>query len=696
MTDSLNVGLSSSPSSVQLVGGRYELIRKIGSGGMGVVYLARQLGLGKQVALKFLHAHLSEDPQLRQRFEREAALSLQMIHPGAAQLLDTGVESDGRLYLVFEYVEGEDLCSLLDRDGALSCQETIELTCKVAETLFYAHGKGLVHRDLKPENIRVRRDLAGLHVKVLDFGIARVMDAVGTQLTQEGHVAGTPRYMAPEQIEGAQVDARTDIYALGLVLFESVTGREAFNRENTSQLLWAQLYDAVPPLREVQPLRDMPELDAIIAKACAKAPAERFASMQELVIALKQLHQPQWGPAAPVLRRKRAVASAHEEIPTQQIQIPQAGRKTFLQIKTNAWLGMAVGCIAVVLAGAALWLALDRRTVNVAVPPVPAPPIEQLAHAQAPAQHANAPAVKPAPSSASLPSKAREEPGGIVRSKAIITGADASVDKCVQRQQWSSDECLDAITAYSQQHPEQQFEMGKRVRLNFMHWAAVPFFDAALRKSATPARCADPDVAMAVISGLSLPMGRDEKKMAEHIFSGACFQGLRPAVEKELSDSGASSPFGLAACPILYAKGLKLPACVTPAPADAQASAATPPLAVQLPVIDLAQAPFGTIKIYRGQDGARLTVAEVLGKTNVFVLRFDGIRAEWNGKPMVHELEPGMNQSGKWWTLHQGKRWYTLVSRGERYSAYVPGALDGMPFFYSGDDSKNASADALR
>jgi eukaryotic-like serine/threonine-protein kinase len=310
MVDGFNAPRNSSRPSMQVVAGRYQLVRKIGSGGMGSVYLARQLGLGNQVALKFLHAHLSEDPQLRLRFEREAALSLQMTHPGAAQLLDTGMDSEGRLYLAFEYVEGEDLCTLLDRDGALPYHEAIELTCKVAETLFYAHGKGVVHRDLKPENIRVRRDLAGLHVKVLDFGIARVMDAVGTQLTQEGHVAGTPRYMAPEQIEGAQVNARTDIYALGLVLFESLTGREAFNRENTSQLLWAQLYDPVPPLREVQALRDFPELDAIIAKACAKAPAERFASMQELVVALKQLTQPQWGPAAPVARRKRAVACA--------------------------------------------------------------------------------------------------------------------------------------------------------------------------------------------------------------------------------------------------------------------------------------------------------------------------------------------------------------------------------------------------
>jgi len=151
-----------------------------------------------------------------------------------------------------------------------------------------------VHRDIKPENIRVRRDLAGLHVKVLDFGIARLVDGVGTRLTMEGGVAGTPRYMAPEQIAAGTIDARTDIYALGLVLFEAMTGREAFTRETTSQLMWAQLNDPVPAVVEVQPLRDYPALDAVIAQACAKEPAERFASAQALVEALKDLQTPQW------------------------------------------------------------------------------------------------------------------------------------------------------------------------------------------------------------------------------------------------------------------------------------------------------------------------------------------------------------------------------------------------------------------
>jgi hypothetical protein len=370
MTDPTGAAASSRPS-LQVVAGRYQVLRKIGSGGMGAVYLAKQIGVGNQVALKFLPAHLSDDAQLRRRFVREAALSLEVRHPGAAQLLDSGVDSDGQLYLAFEYVEGEDLSAMLDREGALSFEDAIALTCKVAEVLAFAHAKGVVHRDIKPENIRVRRDLAGLHVKVLDFGIARLVDEMGTKLTIEGGVAGTPRYMAPEQIAAGTIDARTDIYALGLVLFEAVTGREAFTRETTSQLMWAQLNDPVPAVVEVQPLRDSPELDAVIAQACAKEPSERFASAQALVEALKAMQVPQWwGVPVPVVRRARANPSLSGALnggtpsgasQRDPVQLPRPGRKTFLQIRASAWAAIAVGGIAVALAGAALWVALDQR-----------------------------------------------------------------------------------------------------------------------------------------------------------------------------------------------------------------------------------------------------------------------------------------------------------------------------------------------
>ena len=394
---------SPSRPSLQVVAGRYQLLRKIGSGGMGAVYLAKQLGVGKQVALKFLPAHLSDDPQLRKRFEREAALTLEVSHPGAAQLLDTGVDDDGHLYLAFEYVEGDDLSTLLDREGALAFADAQEIVCKVAETLAFAHAKGVVHRDIKPENIRVRRDLAGWHVKVLDFGIARVMDEMATRLTMEGGVAGTPRYMAPEQISAGTVDARTDVYALGLVLFEALSGREAFDRDNTSQLLWAQLNDPVPPLRDVQPLRDYPALDALIAQACAKEPASRIQSMQALVTELKGLHTPQWwGQSVPVRRRPRPSFAQTPEASgsdaREPLQLPRPGRKTFLQMRASVWLAVVVGALAVGLAATALWVALDRRQAPLPMAPVVQAPPVPLAVASAPAgPSASAPLALPVP-----------------------------------------------------------------------------------------------------------------------------------------------------------------------------------------------------------------------------------------------------------------------------------------------------------
>ena len=351
--------MSSSSSSDQhhprTVAGRYEIVRKIGSGGMGAVYLARQVRVGNQVAIKFLPAELADDADLRRRFEREAALTLQVTHPGAAQLLDAGQDEDGRLYLVFEFVEGDDLSTLLDRDGALAYDEAFAVTLKVAEALAYAHHKGVVHRDIKPENVRVRRDLAGLHVKVLDFGIARLTDEAATRLTVEGSGVGTPRYMAPEQITGGTIDARTDVYALGLVLFEMLTGRKAFDGKSASQLMWAQLNEPVPPLRSVQPMRDHQELDAIIAKACAKQPSERFDSMHEMIRALREVPSPRWPAAQPMERRlgSDALGASTWQGYQSTVVLDRPGRTTLARRK----LAM-VGAVAATIAVAALWFAI--------------------------------------------------------------------------------------------------------------------------------------------------------------------------------------------------------------------------------------------------------------------------------------------------------------------------------------------------
>ncbi len=282
------------PLPEQIIAGRYRLISRLGSGGMGLVFLAEQLGVGNRVAIKFLDPEPNADDSRIARFLREAKVALEVKHPGAAQLLDLGRDDAHRLYLVFEYVEGEDLRDLIRSDGRLHFDEARAIALKVAEALAFAHERHIVHRDVKPENIRVRRDLAQVHVKVLDFGIAALLKDGGVRLTAEGSLAGTPRYMSPEQIRDTPVDGRTDCYALGLVLYEMLTGAPAFAGKNISQILVKQVSEPLPLLRSVDAELNFPVVDDFLSRACAKDANDRFASMADFVMTLRSLPVTRW------------------------------------------------------------------------------------------------------------------------------------------------------------------------------------------------------------------------------------------------------------------------------------------------------------------------------------------------------------------------------------------------------------------
>jgi serine/threonine protein kinase len=310
------------PAPEQVIGGRYRLGEQLGAGGMGLVFKAQQLGVGNWVAVKFLDPEMWKDETRVKRFIQEAKVSLTIAHPGAAQLLDAGRDEQmGLLYLVFEYVEGEDLRNVLRREGRLGFDEAKDVMLKVAEVLAFAHERGVVHRDVKPENIRLRRDFSGTHVRVLDFGIARLMHAEGVRLTAEGQLAGTPRYMAPEQVDDSPIDARTDIYALGLVLFEMFAGRPPFTARNMAQVLWQQLNEAMPSVAAVVPDAPAADIDALLQKACAKKPDARFRTMEAFAMAVKALPARQWPPppspgtgeAEPSVHRRPQEASTHIE-----------------------------------------------------------------------------------------------------------------------------------------------------------------------------------------------------------------------------------------------------------------------------------------------------------------------------------------------------------------------------------------------
>ena len=259
--------------SGELVADRYELQEVVGTGGMSSVYRAVDTLLERNVALKILHPHYGDDAEYVERFRREARSVAQLSHPNIVTVIDRG-ESDGQQYIVFEYVDGESLKQLVDRTGPLPARRAIELGLQVAEALAFAHNAGLVHRDVKPQNVLVTEDG---EAKVTDFGIARSLD-VEHGVTQTGTVLGTSNYLSPEQARGQTVTPATDVYSLGVVLYELLTGEVPFPGENFVAVAMKHINEEPPSLLERRP--DVPmRLVAAIDRALAKDPDQRFPSM---------------------------------------------------------------------------------------------------------------------------------------------------------------------------------------------------------------------------------------------------------------------------------------------------------------------------------------------------------------------------------------------------------------------------------
>jgi serine/threonine-protein kinase len=257
----------------------YRIDGMAGRGGMGVVFRAHHLHLGRDAALKVLTADLAGNKSFRARFVREAQTAARLEHPNIVPVYDAG-DWDGLLYIAMKYIEGTDLGHVLDREGQLSPQRVIELLGDVADALDTAHASGMVHRDVKPGNVL----LDGKRSYLTDFGLTKRMSS-RTALTAAGRTVGTAAYLAPEQIRGQEVDARTDVYALGCVLYECLTGNVPFERESDIATLWAHLEADAAPLSETRP--DLPSgLNDVLNKAIAKKKDERYPTCGELVAAM--------------------------------------------------------------------------------------------------------------------------------------------------------------------------------------------------------------------------------------------------------------------------------------------------------------------------------------------------------------------------------------------------------------------------
>lgn len=288
-------GTSSTPAarlpSGRVIGGRYAIERTLGDGVSGTVYAATRSADGVRVALKVIHPHLLGDRQILGRFHREAAILKALQGEHLVKLLDL-IEGEGLLAIVLEYVDGRSLDGLLAERGPLSLDEAIELMLQIASALDAAHAAGIVHRDLKPANVLVttpRSEHARLEARVVDFGLAKVLhgDKTTTGITEQGMIFGTAEYMSPEQVRGEDVDARCDVYAAGIILYELLTGQVPFVGRTPVATMSAQLFEPPRPPRLVAPARGIsPALEAVVLRALEKDRELRHASARAFAEAL--------------------------------------------------------------------------------------------------------------------------------------------------------------------------------------------------------------------------------------------------------------------------------------------------------------------------------------------------------------------------------------------------------------------------
>ncbi len=282
---------------------RYRLLRRLGGGGMGDVYLGEHVVIEKKVAVKILHPQYSEDRDTVDRFLQEARSASRIGHANIVDIADYGQSEDGYVFLVMEYLEGEELGDILDRTGRLTWQKARHFAIQICNALYAAHEKNIIHRDLKPGNIFITTFASQPDfVKVIDFGIAKITDEnEGNKMTKTGMILGTPDYMSPEQATGNRLSHASDIYSLGIILYEMLTGTLPFGSDSFMGVLSQHMFDPPEPPRERCPEADIPPvLENITLKALAKKPEDRFSSMQEFAETLMAMDDSGEGPLVKV------------------------------------------------------------------------------------------------------------------------------------------------------------------------------------------------------------------------------------------------------------------------------------------------------------------------------------------------------------------------------------------------------------
>ena len=345
----------------QIIDGKYRIDAEIGAGGMATVYRATREHIGDVVAIKVLHSELLRDPQFAERFRREAQAAARLKHPHVVAVYDFGVSSNGVIYLVMELVEGRNLRTIIREQGPMPAALAAEIVRQVCAALGEAQRQHIVHRDIKPANIAVEDTLDGPRVKVLDFGIASLRGgAAVTNLTQTGAIMGTPAYMSPEQCMGEELDGRSDIYSLGVVLFEMLCGVVPFNSPTATAVVMQHVQQAPPPLRVLN-VSISPAVEAVVLRALAKQRDDRFQTAREFADALSA------ATGAGVPLRDDTVAAAAlspRQLDRTMVQAAVAPPpRPSAAPPSGVVRGIAIGVVVAAVAGAA-WFAVGRGLVK--------------------------------------------------------------------------------------------------------------------------------------------------------------------------------------------------------------------------------------------------------------------------------------------------------------------------------------------
>jgi serine/threonine protein kinase len=448
--------VSSDPRIGTVLQERYRIIERIAAGGMGVVYRGERLELGRAVAIKFLHGWVAADPNSQKRFRIEAQAMSQLSHPCCVSLIDFGVEGNAP-FMVMDFITGKTLGSLVHESGPLPVKRALGIVRQILAGLAHAHAHGIVHRDIKPDNILLAEAIGlGDQVRILDFGLARLRDSV-TNLTL-GMPIGTPSYMAPEQIRGEEVDARTDVYSTGVLLFELLTGQKPFHSERAAALMLKHQETPPPSLGSLLPGAGFSqELEAAVSKALAKKPEDRFPSATDFAAALDALPEAALTPAP---------LPALPPLPKSQ-ELARPGKRA----------RMAAGAAGLLLFGlgaAVLWPKGQDEA------PAPSEPAAVAEHAPAPKQ--------PPPSSAKVEAEAKTQ--AVPRES--LPGIE-QIERWVR--EGRRDQSLRALAKLRAQYPASAYAPYLEGRVNFdnVRWGdGLASYGAAIRNN--PAYRSDPTI----------------------------------------------------------------------------------------------------------------------------------------------------------------------------------------------------------